>query len=431
MKKSRPLFPVLTVNFIGTLGYSIVIPFLVFLVERYGGNAIVFGIVGATYSTFQLVGAPLLGKWSDLYGRKRILLLSQLGTLFSWAIFGVALFLPQISLFRVDSSLFGSFTLTLPLIVVFVARAFDGITGGNVSVANAYLADITDEEDRSRNFGKMSVSSNLGFILGPILAGALGTTMLGERVPVFGAFTISAVAVFIIIRYMPETKLCVLTKSPEEINVRKVFGQEHRECYEIAGKVSMRVRDVLKLTGIFYIIVLYFFIFLGFNIFYTAFPIHAVKGLRWTVPQLSLFFTLLGGLMILVQGPVLNVLSRKCSDTFLIIVGCMVLSGNFILMSSKHLILIYTAAALFAIGNGLMWPSFLSFLSTVAGKRYQGTVQGVANSAGSLASIIGLIVGGILYENYGSYTFLFSSVFIFMVFLLSFRLKKFTKVERA
>jgi MFS family permease len=334
-------------------------------------------------------------------------------------------------LFRVDSSLFGSFTLTLPLIVVFVARAFDGITGGNVSVANAYLADITDEEDRSRNFGKMSVSSNLGFILGPILAGALGTTMLGERVPVFGAFTISAVAVFIIIRYMPETKLCVLTKSPEEINVRKVFGQEHRECYEIAGKVSMRVRDVLKLTGIFYIIVLYFFIFLGFNIFYTAFPIHAVKGLRWTVPQLSLFFTLLGGLMILVQGPVLNVLSRKCSDTFLIIVGCMVLSGNFILMSSKHLILIYTAAALFAIGNGLMWPSFLSFLSTVAGKRYQGTVQGVANSAGSLASIIGLIVGGILYENYGSYTFLFSSVFIFMVFLLSFRLKKFTKVERA
>jgi MFS family permease len=101
MKKNRPLFPILTVNFIGTLGYSIVIPFLVFLVEQFGGNAIVFGIVGATYSTFQLIGAPLLGKWSDRYGRKRILLLSQLGTLFFWAIFGVALFLPIIPLFKV------------------------------------------------------------------------------------------------------------------------------------------------------------------------------------------------------------------------------------------------------------------------------------------------------------------------------------------
>jgi MFS family permease len=388
----------------------------------------VFGIVGATYPTFQLIGAPLLGKWSDLYGRKRILLLSQLGTLFSWAIFSAALFLPVISLFRVDSSLLGKFTLTLPLIVVFVARALDGVTGGNVSVANAYLADITDEEDRSRNFGKMSISSNLGFILGPILAGALGATMLGEKLPVFGAFTISAVAVIIIIRYLPETKLCVLTKSPEEVNIRKVFGQEHRECYEIAGKTPMRARDVLRLNGIFYFIVLYFFIFLGFNIFYTAFPINAVKGLRWTIPQLSLFFTLLGGLMILVQGPVLNLLSRKCSDSFLIIVGGIVLSGNFILMTSKYLLLIYTAAALFAIGNGLMWPSFLSLLSTIAGKNYQGTVQGVANSAGSLASIIGLIVGGILYENYGSYTFLFSSGFIFIVFVLSFRLKKFSKV---
>jgi MFS family permease len=428
MKKSRPLFPILTVNFIGTLGYSIVIPFLVFLIEQFGGNAIVFGIVGATYPTFQLIGAPLLGKWSDLYGRKRILLLSQLGTLFSWAIFSAALFLPVISLFRVDSSLLGKFTLTLPLIVVFVARALDGVTGGNVSVANAYLADITDEEDRSRNFGKMSISSKLGFILGPILAGALGATMLGEKLPVFGAFTISVVAVIIIIRYLPETKLCVLTKSPEEVNIRKVFGQEHRECYEIAGKTPMRARDVLRLNGIFYIIVLYFLIFLGFNIFYTAFPIHAVKGLRWTIPQLSLFFTLLGGLMILVQGPVLNLLSRKCSDSFLIIVGGIVLSGNFILMTSKYLLLIYTAAALFAIGNGLMWPSFLSLLSTIAGKNYQGTVQGVANSAGSLASIIGLIVGGILYENYGSYTFLFSSGFIFIVFVLSFRLKKFSKV---
>jgi MFS family permease len=75
-------------DFVGTLGFSIVLPFLVFLVTRWGGNALIYGVLGATYSTFQLVGAPVLGRWSDLHGRRRILLLSQLGTLLSWLVYG-------------------------------------------------------------------------------------------------------------------------------------------------------------------------------------------------------------------------------------------------------------------------------------------------------------------------------------------------------
>ena len=86
--------PILLVNFVGTLGFSIVLPFLVFLVTRWGGNALIYGIMGATYSAFQLVGAPVLGRWSDKYGRRKILLLSQLGTLFSWVLFLVALYPP-------------------------------------------------------------------------------------------------------------------------------------------------------------------------------------------------------------------------------------------------------------------------------------------------------------------------------------------------
>ncbi len=148
------IYPILSVNFVGTLGFGIVLPFLVFLVTRLGGNALIYGIMGATYSFFQLIGAPLLGRMSDRYGRKRILLLSQLGTLSSWAIFLIALFLPVTPVWDVDSQLVGTFTLTIPLIILFFARALDGITGGNVSVANAYLADITEEEERSTNFGK-------------------------------------------------------------------------------------------------------------------------------------------------------------------------------------------------------------------------------------------------------------------------------------
>ncbi len=202
-------------NFVGTLGFGIVLPFLVFLVTRLGGNALVYGIMGATYSAFQLVGAPILGRWSDRFGRRRILLLSQLGTLTSWIIFLVALFLPPTPMIAIDSAVFGNFTITAPLIVLFLARALDGITGGNVSVANAYLADITPEAERSANFGKMAVSSNLGFILGPAIAGALGATAMGEIPPVVAAVLISAVASGIIFWKLPDSDECALTTYPE------------------------------------------------------------------------------------------------------------------------------------------------------------------------------------------------------------------------
>ena len=124
-----PLYPILSVNFIGTLGFSIVLPFLVFLVTRFGGNALVYGLMGATYSLFQLIGAPILGRWSDTYGRRKILLLSQAGTFLSWAIFLGALFLPVTTLTRVESTALGSFAVTLPLMALFFARALDGLTG--------------------------------------------------------------------------------------------------------------------------------------------------------------------------------------------------------------------------------------------------------------------------------------------------------------
>jgi len=101
-KERISILPLLLINFVGTLGFSIVLPFLVFLVTDFGGNALVYGILSATYPAFQLIGAPLLGRWSDLYGRRKILLLSHLGTLAGWIIFFVALFLPVNDLFKVS-----------------------------------------------------------------------------------------------------------------------------------------------------------------------------------------------------------------------------------------------------------------------------------------------------------------------------------------
>lgn len=422
LERQSQLFPLLLVNFIGTLGFSIVLPFLVFLVRDFGGNAIAYGILGATYSAFQLIGAPILGKWSDVYGRKKILLLSNAGTLIGWIFFLVALFLP-VEKFTIDNALVGTFVISLPLLVLFLARAIDGITGGNISVANAYLADISSNENRSRNFGKMAVSQNLGFIVGPALAGILGGTIYGAILPVSAALILSLVTIIVIGFRLKESK-----PGPPEIlvqeegTIRKVFSQECKDCFDNENPKKLKFRDVFKLKHIPYLLVLYFLIFLGFNIFYASFPIHAAIGLKWSVTQLGIFYAVLSGIMVVIQGPVLRKALKKFSEQKLVIIGSVILGTNFILFMSNITFVIYGAVILFALGNGLMWPSFMSILSKRAGTTLQGAVQGVAGSFGSLASIIGLILGGTLYNLIGATTFLVSAGVIFTAFIMSFRL---------
>jgi DHA1 family tetracycline resistance protein-like MFS transporter len=417
------LLPLLGVNFIGTLGFSIILPFLVYLVADLGGNALIYGVVGATYSAFQLFGAPVLGSWSDRVGRKKVLLVSQLGTLVSWGIFTVALLIPVRAIVHAETSFLGNFTLTVPLLLIFLARAFDGLTGGNVSVANAYLADITDERDRSRNFGRMSIAANLGFILGPALAGILSVTLLAELLPVLLALGISFVGVLLIVLLLPESRPCPpgTLRKPSGSHARRVLGQEHKDCTPEAAD-KPRLREILKLEKIPLFLLLYFILFLGFNIFYTAFPLHALRRLEWPVTSMGVFFSLLSLAMIVFQGPVLTALSRRFSETFLLLAGTLILAINFFMLMISTTALTFLAALFFAAGNGLMWPSFLSLLSKQAGDRFQGAVQGVAGSAGSLASIIGLVLGGLLYEVLGAATFLVSGSLIVLVFVLALRL---------
>ena len=421
------LFPLLLINFTGTIGFSIVLPFLVFLVTDFGGNAILYGILAATYPAFQLIGAPILGRWSDTYGRKKILLLSHGGTLAGWIIFLIALFLPVNNLFSVNTTILGAFTITLPLAVLFLARAIDGVTGGNVSVADAYVADISSDENRGKNYGKMAISSNLGFIVGPALAGILGATIYGEALPVLAALILSSIVLVVIAFVLKESKTSILQEIPEKSNVGKVFSFESKECYKTLNPKKLKFRDVFRLKHISFLLVLNFLVFLGFNIFYTSFPIHAVVGLGWTVTSIGVFYAVLSSIMVLVEGPVLRKALKKFSEEQLVIIGSVILGTNFIFFIVPNVALLYGAAVLFAIGNGLMWPSLLSILSKRAGTVYQGTVQGVANSFESLASIIGLMVGGLLYSLLGATTFLISAGVIFTVFIMSFRLLRIRK----
>ena len=424
-EKRTPVFPLLLVNFIGTLGFSIVLPFLVFLVMKFGGNAVVYSLLAATYPAFQLIGAPILGRWSDIYGRKKVLLLSNAGTAIGWILFLVALVVPFEETFSINLISFGTIVVVVPLLFIFFARAIDGITGGNISVANAYLSDISSDENRSKNFGKMAISSNLGFILGPALAGILAGTVYGAILPVLAALLLSLVTLFVIGFLLRESRI----KSnpiviPEEGTIRKVFAQECKDCYEPASPIKPKFRDVFKIKHISFLLVLYFLIFLGFNIYYASFPAHAASELKWSVTQLGIFYAVLSGIMVFIQGPVLRKALKKFSEEKLVILGSIILGTNFVLFFSNNIISISSAVVLFALGNGLMWPSFMSILSKRAGTVLQGAVQGVAGSVGGVASIIGLIGGGVLYNLIGGATFLISAAVIFSVFVMSFRLLK-------
>src|SRR6476660_3139609 len=423
--RQPPLFPIFLVNFVGTLGFSIVLPFLVFLVMKFGGNAIVYGLLAATYPAFQLIGAPVLGRWSDTFGRKKVLLLSNAGTSVGWILFLIALFLPFEKSFSIDLAFLGTFVVIIPLLVLFLGRGIDGITGGNISIANAYLADLSSDSTRSKNFGKMAISSNLGFILGPALAGILGGTIYGPILPVLAALILSLVTIVVIVILLRETKPSSEEMLvPEQGTIRKAFSQECRECYLDTSAKKPKLQDVFKLKHISFLLVLYFLIFLGFNIYYAAFPTHAANDLKWSVTQLGIFYAVLSGIMVLIQGPVLRKALKKFSEEKLVIIGSIILGTNFILFVSNNIVSVGAAVILFAVGNGLMWPSFMSILSRYAGSKLQVSVQGVAGSFGGLASILGLILGGFLYNSIGAVTFLISAGVIFSIFLMSFQLLK-------
>ncbi|MDH3627183.1 MAG: MFS transporter [Acidobacteriota bacterium] len=419
MSRARTsILPVLLVNFIGTMGFSIVLPFLVYLVTRVGGNAVIYGLMVATYPAFQLVGAPLLGRWSDRIGRKKTLLISQAGTLLAWGIFALALSLPASPLRQFDSSWLGAFTVTLPLLLIFTARALDGLTGGNISVANAYLADITSEEDRSKNFGRMGMSSSLGFILGPALASLLAALGDGEAWSIYAALAISLLGLLAIIFMLTDSRP-ERRPGPSRAGLRRSSGHEPIDCTKVSESQRVGLAAVLRQPGVARVLCLYFLIFLGFSLFYVSFPVRVSRDLEWSVGKTGLFFTFMSGLMVLVQGPLLSRLARRVSETRLIVLGNLLLAVSFLMLMSEDTTLVFAAALFFALGNGTMWPTIQAVLSKMSHVELQGATQGFAGAAGSLASIVGLFGGGLIYERIGDRTFVISCVLFMVVALLA------------
>ncbi len=387
----RRFGPILAVHLFGSLGFSLAIPFLVFIVDDLGGAAWTYGLLGATYSAFQLVGAPVLVRWSDRTGRRPVLVASQGGTLAAWVLFLVALSLPVQGIVTIAGA-----TLTLPLLLVFAARALDGATGGNISVANAYVADLTRNTPQLRQvaFGRMGMAASVGFVIGPAAAGLLGGTSWGPRLPIAIAAVMAAVTTGAIIVWLrePDGRCPEGPKAPTALEAG--VSQQAKPCDQApAPTISLLT---LRRGPVAAILVATFVIFLGFNFFYAGFPVHAMQSYDWDTGQLGIFFAVLSGMMIVALGPLLTFASRHLGPriVFGVGMGCLVLALVSLVLPPGAVT--YAGAALFAVGNGLSWPTFQARVAEVAGDS-QGTIQGAATSASSLASISGLVAGGVLY----------------------------------
>lgn len=419
------IFPILLVNFIGILGYSLVIPILIFIVTDFGGNGFIYGILGAMYPFFQFIGAPILGKLSDRIGRKKVLIISQIGTFIAWLLFLLAFILPETTLWQQETAFTGSYVMTLPLIVIFIARIFDGFTGGNISVANAYMSDISTDEDRGKNFGRMGASTSFGFVIGPASAGLLASTFLGEVLPLLLAAIISLIAIFVIHNRLIESVPCIVdTKGISFKNMRRFFQVEHKDCYtegELESQLENKKgwKNILKIDGIPLLYTIYFLTFFGFSLFYAGLPIYANTILGWSAIDLGVFLAYSSLIMVVVQGPVLSRISKKLSSHTLVLLGSFFLAASFFMLSKESSTVLYIANTLLSVGNGIMWPSFLALLSATGTKSTQGTIQGYGTSMGSIASMLGLVIGGVLFESITTLVFTIGAgIFILITILM-------------
>ena len=147
---SRPLFVLFVTILVNLIGFGIIIPLLPFYAEEFGASPVTIGLLFASFSLAQLIAAPILGEWSDRWGRRPVLILSLIGTAVSFTMLALA----------------------TSLSMLFAARIVDGLSGGNITTARAYIADVSTEQDRAKAYGFLGAAFGLGFIIGPALGGA-------------------------------------------------------------------------------------------------------------------------------------------------------------------------------------------------------------------------------------------------------------------
>ena len=354
MANSRsPLVIIFITIFIDLVGFGIVIPVLPLYAERFGASEEIIGLLIAIYSVMQFIFAPLLGRLSDRVGRRPVLLASLIGTSIGFLLMGLA-----------DA-----------LWLLFVARAIDGISGGNISTAQAYIADVTPPDQRSRGMGLIGAAFGLGFIFGPAIGGAM--SMISPEAPFFFAAALAAVNATALYFRLPES-----------------LSAEHRSQARERPSVVQILKETESRTLV-PVMATYFFATVAFGLLTATYALFANHRFNFDATHTGYMFAYLGVLGAVIQGGLLGRLVNIFGDKPLAVAGTALLGASmFALPMSANLLMLIITSTGIAIGNSLMTPTLNGLASKSVDAANQGRVLGVMSSAASLARIIGPAAGG-------------------------------------
>ncbi|HET7593896.1 MAG TPA: MFS transporter [Stellaceae bacterium] len=356
-----PPMPILfLIVFIDLLGFGIVIPLLPFYGMQFGASAAEVTWMMACYSLAQLFFSPLLGRLSDRIGRRPVLLISLVASVASYLWLGFA-----------DA-----------LWMLFAARLLSGAGAGNIAAAQAYITDITPPETRAKAMGMIGAAFGLGFTVGPALGGIVAGGDLAR--PAFLAAGLSALA-FVL----------AFVRLKESLPAQARAAATRPSRWRVA-------RDVLARSLLRRLILLFFVATSAFAAMETTYALWANSAFGWGPLGVGLVFLYVGVILIVVQGLLIGPLSRRFGEARLVVAGCALIAlGLAGLPFALSLARLLPINALLAAGMGLLSPSITSLISQQAETDERGGILGVAQSAASLARIIGPAVAGPLFSAYG------------------------------
>lgn len=392
----RTLIPIILLNLVNVLGFAILIPVFPFIIEQFGGNEVTYGVLLAMYPLFQFLGAPALGSLSDTYGRRPILLISQFGTLLSWVIMAVALLVPNVP------SLFG---ISYPLLVIGLARVVDGITGGNFSVANAYVADITKREHKTKIFGIIGAIVGVGLVIGPVLGGIISSSSWGFMGIVIFSFMLSLITLVLMHVYLPETLV-------KEKRSKLSFHIIHD--INVYGKIVRFKKPVIN--ELFFIRGFFALVFSA----YTSTVVLLMKDvLGLTMSAIGFLFVVLGIFFIVNQAIVVPAIAHKYGNLAAFYVGQAAMAvGLALVMFADNVVIFLSIAYIINLGFSASFPTFKSMITDLVDDSRQGEITGIDESVLAGASAIAPIVAGSIYASFREQSYMFYALFLIIPHIL-------------
>ena len=383
------------------------------------------------YSLLQIPGATVLGNLSDRIGRKKVLIISQAGTLICWGIYIVALLAPKIPVLSVEEGTLESFTITLPLLLLFIARGLDGLTGGNISVANAYLSDVSTKEQLTVRLGRNSLAYNLGFVGGPVIGGVLASLIDGAyaekaMLPVLAAFFLSVFALIVVFKLRKSPKFEEKEKEVVTDIVPNFIPKRETGYLVDAGKPNLK--SLWKIKYVSYIAIIYFFLNLTNSYISVVFPLHTQTVLGWSAMDLAIFFAIGAVVMIIAEGPLLSKLSGKISDSMINVLGFIALTASYVfLVWTESIESLLAAAVAFGIGFSFTTTAIQALISKRVSENLQGTLHGSLATIMAMGGVVGMISGGFLFEIMEEGVYLMAAIIAGILLAMSIRLLKIEK----